>query len=215
MDKKEASFKLTEQSYEKLKKDGLPEDLLNQLKSLKDQLYTVETDFVEAIEKAIGAEQTGKCKLTILKSANKTLDKRLEIVILDDNKDIIQGLLLKLLKDGHPEEKIKTFSKADDFLSYMQDAKVINVAILDKNLEGGIKVQDKILPNLVQKFGPLIAIIITAFPDPDEETYARDVGARKIIHKVSKLGMDEDLYPKILETIIKYQEFILALDITL
>jgi len=68
-----ASFKLTEQSYEKLKKDGLPDDLLIQLRGLKNQIYTDENDFVEAIEKAVGSEETVKYKLAILKSAHNSL----------------------------------------------------------------------------------------------------------------------------------------------
>jgi len=77
-DKKKASFKLTEQSYEKLKKDGLIEVLISQLKSLENQKYTDENDFVEAIEEAIGSEQTIKYKLALLKSAKK--QKFLEIL---------------------------------------------------------------------------------------------------------------------------------------
>ena len=46
-----ASFKLTEQSYEKLKKDGLPKDIISQLKNIEDQSYTNENDFMEAVEK--------------------------------------------------------------------------------------------------------------------------------------------------------------------
>jgi hypothetical protein len=63
------SFKLTEQSYEKLKKDGFPEDILNKLRRLENHSYKDENDFVETIEKVIGSEQTVKYKSAILESA--------------------------------------------------------------------------------------------------------------------------------------------------
>jgi hypothetical protein len=72
-DDEKALFKLTELFYENLRKDGLPEDLLIKLKSIVNQSYTDESDFLEAVEKAIGSEQTFKYKSAILKSADKNI----------------------------------------------------------------------------------------------------------------------------------------------
>lgn len=65
------AFKLKEQSYEKLKENGLPQELISQLRRLENRLYTSETNFLKAIEKAIGYEQTVKYKSAILESAHK------------------------------------------------------------------------------------------------------------------------------------------------
>jgi hypothetical protein len=86
-----AAFKLTEQSYEKLKKDGLPEGLLSQLKRVENPLYTNETYFVEVIEKAIGPEQIVKYKSAILKSAK-------ELPLIPLNRDELNEYARRIVK---------------------------------------------------------------------------------------------------------------------
>ena len=67
------SFKLTDQSYEKLKRDGLPGDTLKQLYSkLNNKAFIGKKDFLDAVNKAIGSEQAVKYKTAINKSAMRT-----------------------------------------------------------------------------------------------------------------------------------------------
>ena len=65
----EISYKLSKQSYDKLKNDGLIENIISQLRNLKDKPYKSEYSFLKDVDKVIGAEQTDKHKSTILKSA--------------------------------------------------------------------------------------------------------------------------------------------------
>lgn len=79
----EESFQLNEQSYKELKKNRIPKDILCRLDNIKNHIYKDENDFVEAIEKEVGPEQTVKYKSDILKVAwkeplyyNKQADKK-------------------------------------------------------------------------------------------------------------------------------------------
>ena len=64
-----ARFKLTEQSLENLRKADVPDKTLEGLKSLENQEFTKESDFLNAVEKQIGNEQTVRYKELILKHA--------------------------------------------------------------------------------------------------------------------------------------------------
>jgi len=65
-------FKLTEQSCEELKMDGLSEDALIKLKKLQHQNIACKNKFLNDIKKAIGDKQTfNKYKLLILKHAKE------------------------------------------------------------------------------------------------------------------------------------------------
>ena len=64
-----ASFKITEQSLENLKTEGVPNDILEKLESIKNQELTGERKFVGVLETAIGEEQTVKFKSLILEHA--------------------------------------------------------------------------------------------------------------------------------------------------
>jgi ABC-type uncharacterized transport system permease subunit len=61
-----ARYKLTTESLENLKKEGLPDDILKTLKLLGDQKFK-EEQFVKALEEQIGPQQTVKYKEPILK----------------------------------------------------------------------------------------------------------------------------------------------------
>ncbi len=65
----EARFKLTEQSLENLRNEGIPDNMLEDLKFLENQEFTHEKNFVNAVEKQIGNEQTVRYKDLILKYA--------------------------------------------------------------------------------------------------------------------------------------------------
>jgi len=68
-DKKVGSYEITDKSLTKLKEKELPEEILDKLAGLKKQKYTSEEEFLSALEKAIGKEQTAQYKSQILKAA--------------------------------------------------------------------------------------------------------------------------------------------------
>jgi hypothetical protein len=63
------SFKLTEQSFGKLKNEQIPQEILVKLEALKNHEYTFEAQFVTALERTIGKEQTQQYKFQILQLA--------------------------------------------------------------------------------------------------------------------------------------------------
>lgn len=65
-----ARFKLTDQVLKDLQTDGVPEYIVEGLNSLKNHEAKSEEDFLEAVKKYIGAEQTTRYKERILKFAN-------------------------------------------------------------------------------------------------------------------------------------------------
>jgi hypothetical protein len=56
--------------------DSVPIDIVNKLKNLQEQTFTNGKDFLNAIEKVIGAGQTVKYKLAILKRAKKVAESQ-------------------------------------------------------------------------------------------------------------------------------------------
>ncbi len=70
-EKLKASLKITEQSLENLKSEGVLDDVLEKLQSLKNQEFIGEKDFLVKLEETIGAEQTVRFKSSILKHALK------------------------------------------------------------------------------------------------------------------------------------------------
>jgi uncharacterized repeat protein (TIGR01451 family) len=64
-----ASFKITKQSLEKLKSEGITDDVLKKLEDIENQEVTGEENFVNLLNKTIGGEQTVKFKSLILKYA--------------------------------------------------------------------------------------------------------------------------------------------------
>jgi len=66
------NFKLTESSFEKLQKEEVPSDILDNLNHLKDKKFSNKKKFIEEIEKAIGKSQIDAYESLILKhSAEK------------------------------------------------------------------------------------------------------------------------------------------------
>lgn len=63
------SFIVTEQSLDNLRKEGLPNDILRKLESLKDQKFNTEGEFLEAVRQKIGNSQTVSYKKQILQLA--------------------------------------------------------------------------------------------------------------------------------------------------
>ena len=71
-DERTASFKLTEQSLEKLRREVVPENLLENLKLIENQEVKGEKEFLDAVKTRIGEEQTVRYEELILKHAEKT-----------------------------------------------------------------------------------------------------------------------------------------------
>jgi hypothetical protein len=65
----EASFMVTEQSLDNLRKEGLPNDILRKLESLKDKKFNTEGEFLEAVRQKIGNDQTVSYKKQFLHHA--------------------------------------------------------------------------------------------------------------------------------------------------
>jgi hypothetical protein len=76
----EVRFKLSQQSLINLREENIPDNTLQRLKQLKDKVFTNEKDFLTAVEKQIGDEQTGRYKKLILKHA-ETEFVRLETLL--------------------------------------------------------------------------------------------------------------------------------------
>lgn len=64
-----AGFTLTEQSLDNLQQEGLPREIVERLEALKDQRFNTEGEFLEAVRKEIGDDQTVSYKAQILKHA--------------------------------------------------------------------------------------------------------------------------------------------------
>jgi multiple sugar transport system permease protein len=113
--------KLTSDTFELLQQEGLPDDVLEKLGSLKNRRFRTQEDFFSKVERAIGAEDTTKYKSVLLNSSLKkpefiglgnyrelakseffwtsvkvTLKFSLSVVIFE----ILLGLFLALLLEG-------------------------------------------------------------------------------------------------------------------
>ncbi len=75
-----ATFKLTEQSLNKLGEKALSVDILDKLKALENQEYSSEEIFVKALEDSIGIDQTVRYKSLILKLAETIQHGNLPLV---------------------------------------------------------------------------------------------------------------------------------------
>jgi pyruvate formate-lyase/glycerol dehydratase family glycyl radical enzyme len=65
-----SSFKITESSLNNLKKEGIPNEVLKKLESMKNLEPMGEKEFVDNLEKAIGRQQTIRLKSLIAEYAN-------------------------------------------------------------------------------------------------------------------------------------------------
>lgn len=70
----EAIFKITEQSIENLKSEGVPDDVLENLETIKNQEIIGKGQFLDILKTTIGDEQTVEFKSLILKHAVQTHD---------------------------------------------------------------------------------------------------------------------------------------------
>lgn len=148
---------------------------------------------------------------------NDTIDPRLNVVILDDNKVFADHLRLLFVKEGHPKAKVTAFSSVTVFCQALQTIDDVHVAVLDKNLgtldpQTGKEVHagDRIVRDLQTRFGPLIIVVVTAFPDDREEEKLRDDNVHAVLKKGGRSGDLQDVFPEIRRIILKYQGPILG-----
>jgi Tfp pilus assembly protein PilF len=73
-----ASFKVTEQALAGLKTDGLPGDVLDKLRGIKDRDVTDKRQFLDLLKTTIGNEQAAKFESQILKRSDKLNEKAYE-----------------------------------------------------------------------------------------------------------------------------------------
>jgi murein DD-endopeptidase MepM/ murein hydrolase activator NlpD len=69
-----SACKITEQSLENLKSEGVPDDVLEKLQSLKNRAFIGEKNFLDKLKETIGDEQTVRFKSSILKHARKSFE---------------------------------------------------------------------------------------------------------------------------------------------
>lgn len=62
-----ASLRVSEQSLESLKSEGIPDDVIEKLENIKDQEITGEANFLDVLKKTIGDQRTEQFKPAILK----------------------------------------------------------------------------------------------------------------------------------------------------
>ena len=72
---KQASFRLTEKSLQLLQPQITPLETFDQLKSLENQRFPTQSDFVDALTETIGEEARGQYQTTLLTLAEETIYK--------------------------------------------------------------------------------------------------------------------------------------------
>jgi CheY-like chemotaxis protein len=142
------------------------------------------------------------------------INKALQVAILDDDKDIAEDIRLRFLKDGHDPAKLHVYYEVADFMGFLTSAPDVHVAILDNRL--GVlnprtmkesRVGDDVIPSLQKRFGPLIMIVVTGYPDDREHEQLVDSGVKRVLKK-GLTGAD-DLFPRIVDTVVRHQDMIL------
>jgi len=109
-----ASFKITESSLENLKSEGLPEEILKKLESIKGERFIGEKDFLDIISETIGEQQTDTYKLILKHASEKDEDGK-------EKKDIHNQLLNEGWNEvmNHDKE-FKKLTSHDEFLDFLQ-----------------------------------------------------------------------------------------------
>ena len=168
----EGPFKLSENSFVQLIQEGVPDNITNQLKLIKNKEYTTTTRFVMDLEEKIGIENTEKYKLLILKYAlvenkkespvgksnNQSIDWQKIENQQPDNFRITENSLEQLKSQELPEavlnelEKIKNqlFEGKRQFLQILkviigeENTKKYDKLILECAAESDIKLTDMV-----------------------------------------------------------------------
>ncbi len=120
-----ARFTLTEQSLDNLRQEGLPNEILEKLKALKDQKFDTEDKFLEAVRQEIGNDQTVRYKEQILKNAADEIAAEINQITdaLQAQKRVIDELLaqnralemrlaeLEAARDEHAQKQLEAESR--------------------------------------------------------------------------------------------------------
>ena len=108
-----ASFKLTKQSFDNLRNESIPDNILENLEPLKDREFTSEDEFLNAVEKQIGKEQTVRYKELILKHADTGPKDFAHIYVANDYESEPTAIIANLKEQkafikGSPELTVQT-----------------------------------------------------------------------------------------------------------
>ena len=82
-------FRITEQYLENLRKDNLPSEILDKLKAIKDNEFNTESEFLKAVEKQLGEDQTAQYKQPILQPSRGKINWPLTGFLL--RSDLVEG----------------------------------------------------------------------------------------------------------------------------
>jgi hypothetical protein len=121
---KETGYKITDQSIKDLKSEGVPDNILGKLQSIKNQEFAREKDFLDKIKETIGNEQADKFKSLILRNTKKLKEGKGipigEIVVAEKWTDQWSDLVLVELP--HSVESIDREFMDDYGVNTVQDA---------------------------------------------------------------------------------------------
>ncbi len=111
-------YVLRPKSLKELKKAGVPDDLIAQLKSLKDEQFKTLSDFTERLESALGKETAARYQSVILKHSEAAgrFNKEGYIEFLKQVMEHFNGNII-LIEDGAPYHKaglVQTFVESTD-----------------------------------------------------------------------------------------------------
>jgi len=189
------SFKITEQSLGNLKSEGVPDDVLEKLQSLKDQKITEEEKFLDILKRTIGDEQTVRFKSLIMKHADlrgNEMPREFCFLIRPTLKEYNHFVneLDKVMSDNIN----KKFFQRDIPLEYDEKRKDGKIIVREK---GTIKILDEWLR---LKFNDgdekIIDCIIDTFYEIREER-------NPIVHKIDDDTFDQKYFKQQRELIIK------------
>ena len=91
----QASFSLTEQSLNELRKDGLPNDIIKKLTAIQDKRFDTEDELLDAIRREIGRDRAIRYKEQILNRSTDDISSEIKQITkaLDEQKRTIDALL--------------------------------------------------------------------------------------------------------------------------
>lgn len=128
-----ANFRLTEQSLENLKSEGLPDNVINKLEAIKNQAFTDKKKFLETLTSKIGDEQTVRYKSLILEhviqfkykafisyshAADKELAPKLQSELQKFAKPFYQPRAIRIFRDEtNLEANPKLWTSIEDALN--------------------------------------------------------------------------------------------------
>ncbi len=135
---KKVSFNMTGQSLENLKSEGVPDDVLEKLESIKNQEVTGEEEFVGILKTTIGEQQTVRFKSLFSKHAvknNKKDSSRITVLLKRASAVIaITGTILAgvAVFSGHLSTIVKNFKSIFADISFLTNNKTIRFELISE-----------------------------------------------------------------------------------